>query len=163
MIRLCSGMRALVTMWILCSHFVEKRPGFGLLSQGKLGVCFYIVLSGFITHHVNANRVCHTWVQRVQYSVSRIMRVAPTYYSAFFLLCLVDSKTFWAVRSASWNLVYQDLFVDPYSQGHWLYKFWAEYTKRTSHTLNENSLYFQQVSLFLQKLQMQLVPFKCQL
>ncbi|CAK0811956.1 unnamed protein product [Prorocentrum cordatum] len=54
-----TGARALCAIWIVCCHFVPPEPAGPLAAarnRGNAGVCFFVVLSGFITQEVGLRR-----------------------------------------------------------------------------------------------------------
>ena len=86
-----------------------------------MGVCFYIVLSGFITHYTAATNSLYSPKAYAQYIVLKFMRIAPSYYAALILMCLADTKAFWG-GAASWHGIFNELVSDPWNgvEGHWL-------------------------------------------
>ena len=83
------GMRALATTWILLGHFLDWRSHRGLftgfLARGNVPVCYYIVLSGFVTHwaYDKQNFSLQSFFR------TRLGRIAFSYYF-FFGLGLVQ-------------------------------------------------------------------------
>ena len=83
------GMRSLATLWILSEHYAG---GGSTLFQyahyrGMVPVCFYIVLSGFVTHYANYRRATSSVCEALRMVLKRFARVAPAYYFAL-LMCI---------------------------------------------------------------------------
>ena len=86
-----TGLRALAMMTIFCSHlmYLEKTPFHGiysLIDNGRFGVNFFLVLSGFVlalgySNKLNANNV----LQDFQFAKKRLQKIYIPYFITLIL------------------------------------------------------------------------------
>ena len=73
------GLKAMACLWVVSSHYIARPRGIltGLLERGYVPVCFFVVLSGFLTHYSSINKPLHTRQQLLTFHAARLGRILP--------------------------------------------------------------------------------------
>ncbi|KAL1523170.1 hypothetical protein AB1Y20_018125 [Prymnesium parvum] len=106
------GLRALACLWVVTSHYSHKpRAGLsGLLERGYLPVCFFIVLSGFMTHYASADKPLGALRHLLRFHAYRVGRILPLHWVCLLLQIPGSASTLSAANlggalllTTSWN------------------------------------------------------------
>ena len=97
-----NGLKALACFWVVISHFSQRPRGLleGLFDRGFVPVCFFVVLSGFLTHYSYLNKPLATTRQVLQFHANRLGRILPLHW-AILVWCLL-CQVFW--HTLPWRL-----------------------------------------------------------
>ena len=74
-----NGLKAMACLWVVSSHYIQRPRGLlaGMLERGYVPVCFFVVLSGFLTHYSSINKPLHTKQQLLTFHAARLGRILP--------------------------------------------------------------------------------------
>jgi len=102
------GLKALACLWVVSSHYIQRPRGLlaGMLDRGFVPVCFFVVLSGFLTHYSSINKPLHTGRQLLTFHAARLGRILPLHY----LMLLANLPGSWETP-ALWANVLGALFL----------------------------------------------------
>ena len=77
-----NGLKALACLWVVSSHYIARPRGLlsGMLERGFVPVCFFVVLSGFLTHYSSISKPLHTKRQLLNFHAARLGRILPLHY-----------------------------------------------------------------------------------
>ena len=96
MIQHLTGCRFLLSLWIVCNHFVPKEPETALnhvVSRSNVAVSTFVCMSGFITHWAYGERELSSKWKVLHFFVKRIGRVAFTTWTAMVAAIVVMAIT----------------------------------------------------------------------
>ena len=91
-----TGCRFLLSLWIVCNHFVPKEPETALnhvVSRSNVAVSTFVCMSGFITHWAYGERELSSKWKVLHFFVKRIGRVAFTTWTAMVAAIVVMAIT----------------------------------------------------------------------
>ena len=73
------GLKAMACLWVVSSHYIARPRGVlsGWLQRGYVPVCFFVVLSGFLTHYASTNKPLRTGQQLLTFHAARLGRILP--------------------------------------------------------------------------------------
>jgi peptidoglycan/LPS O-acetylase OafA/YrhL len=76
------GLKAMACLWVVSSHYIARPRGIltGLLERGYVPVCFFVVLSGFLTHYSSINKPLRTRRELLTFHAARLCRILPLHY-----------------------------------------------------------------------------------
>eukprot|EP00931_Biecheleriopsis_adriatica_P090549 TRINITY_DN64514_c0_g1_i1.p1 TRINITY_DN64514_c0_g1~~TRINITY_DN64514_c0_g1_i1.p1 ORF type:complete len:417 (+),score=85.94 TRINITY_DN64514_c0_g1_i1:69-1319(+) len=83
-----TGARCLAALWIVCAHYLPKlpsgaQPSFnGAVYRVNVAVCFFVVVSGFVTHWAYGSRQLEGFWSLAQFYARRLGRVVFTFWVA---------------------------------------------------------------------------------
>ncbi|CAK9084922.1 Hypothetical protein (Fragment) [Durusdinium trenchii] len=122
-----NGARSLVAFWIVCAHYMPKGTATGDFLNGavfrvNVAVCFFVVVSGFVTHWTSEGRPLESVNELLHFYVRRLSRVLVTFWLAMLwavylqhkngqelqvdyvvrCLCLVEQWVHWCPNGPSW-------------------------------------------------------------
>eukprot|EP00440_Ansanella_granifera_P016511 gb/GFBE01017939.1/.p1 GENE.gb/GFBE01017939.1/~~gb/GFBE01017939.1/.p1 ORF type:complete len:410 (+),score=38.16 gb/GFBE01017939.1/:1-1230(+) len=111
-----TGARCLAALWIVCAHYLPKLPeGSGPSFNGavfrvNVAVCFFVIVSGFVTHYAYGARDLAGFWGLAQFYARRLGRVVFTFWvaMAFSVYILTRTGTHWE----AWYLVRCALFIE---------------------------------------------------
>lgn len=74
-----NGLKAMACLWVVSSHYIQRPRGLlaGMLERGYVPVCFFVVLSGFLTHYASINKPLRTRQQLLTFHAARLGRILP--------------------------------------------------------------------------------------
>ena len=74
-----NGLKAMACLWVVSSHYIQRPRGLlaGMLERGYVPVCFFVVLSGFLTHYASINKPLRTGQQLLTFHAARLGRILP--------------------------------------------------------------------------------------
>ena len=88
------GLRCLASFWIVCAHYLPKNPSVDPESNGSMSplnnaryrvnvaVCFFVVVSGFVTHYSSGSRQLANAVELLGFYLRRLGRILFTFWIA---------------------------------------------------------------------------------
>ena len=77
-----NGLKAMACLWVVSSHYIARPRGVlsGWLQRGYVPVCFFVVLSGFLTHYSSINKPLRTRSELLTFHAARLCRILPLHY-----------------------------------------------------------------------------------
>ena len=74
-----NGLKAMACLWVVSGHYIQRPRGLlaGMLERGYVPVCFFVVLSGFLTHYSSINKPLRTRQQLLSFHAARLGRILP--------------------------------------------------------------------------------------
>ncbi|CAK9085713.1 Carnosine synthase 1 [Durusdinium trenchii] len=92
-----NGARSLVAFWIVCAHYMPKGTATGDFLNGavfrvNVAVCFFVVVSGFVTHWTSEGRPLESVNELLHFYVRRLSRVLVTFWLAMLWAVYLQHK-----------------------------------------------------------------------
>eukprot|EP00933_Yihiella_yeosuensis_P009792 TRINITY_DN115898_c0_g1_i1.p1 TRINITY_DN115898_c0_g1~~TRINITY_DN115898_c0_g1_i1.p1 ORF type:complete len:426 (+),score=21.97 TRINITY_DN115898_c0_g1_i1:70-1347(+) len=112
-----TGARCLAAFWIVCAHYLpkSKQPSFnGAVFRVNVAVCFFVVVSGFVTHLAYGTQNLSGFSRLSQFYVRKLGRVVFTFWVA--LIYAVSVLALAGVHWDMWYLVRCALFMEQWLQ-----------------------------------------------
>jgi hypothetical protein len=73
-----NGLKAMACLWVVSSHYIQRGYVLaGMLERGYVPVCFFVVLSGFLTHYSSIDKPLQTRQQLLTFHAARLGRILP--------------------------------------------------------------------------------------
>eukprot|EP00927_Polykrikos_kofoidii_P079355 TRINITY_DN76145_c0_g1_i1.p1 TRINITY_DN76145_c0_g1~~TRINITY_DN76145_c0_g1_i1.p1 ORF type:complete len:403 (+),score=36.57 TRINITY_DN76145_c0_g1_i1:70-1278(+) len=89
-----NGLRVLASTWIVCGHFIPREDSMFLnrgVQRGAVPVCFFILLSGFVTHWAHGHKNISSWEEVRRFYVRRVGRVVVSTFVAMLVGLVLES------------------------------------------------------------------------
>jgi len=102
-----TGARFLATLWIVCAHYLPKSDDMsfnGAVFKVNIAVCFWVVVSGFVTQWAYGNRDLSTWVDTAKFYIRRLGKLVITFWLALIFACFTMKLDGTPVASARYVL-----------------------------------------------------------